>query len=399
MSNDRDNRAAARDRLRNLVVPVPVGRADRLRSRTPSPVNPGSFFPRTPATPASDQFFDASDQTASSAMATPEQLAALREQLRNEVRAEFRNEAAATAAQIPDAIRRKPEIPSFDKDHIEIWIKRTTNAFIRANISSISEKFAFLETKFPVGFDPRIDEFLYGDATQDNWLSFLEYLRTEFGPTKQQRASIFLDGFKRDGRKPSQYAASLDDKTKGVTIDEIKKEMLLREMPVDIRRMLQERIESLSFKDAAKIADSYFDAEGRPRHTNSQLGGVNEIAESLQNLTTEDNNDQEDVNAVTGRRFQKRNFPPRRQQGQPHNLPFQKPNTQQNFQTKPRQPNPNFTPAFPGEKRVHSGRPTVKPSKLCRWHTKFGDDAYTCEAGCDRFPTMNAGKATAGRQA
>ena len=144
MSNDRDNRAAARDRLRNLEVPIPLGRADQLRSRTPSPVNPGTFFPRTPATPAPDQFFDASDQTASSAMATPEQLAALREQLRNEVRAEFRNEAAATAAQIPDAIRRKPEIPSFDREHIEIWIKRTTNAFIRANISSISEKFAFL---------------------------------------------------------------------------------------------------------------------------------------------------------------------------------------------------------------------------------------------------------------
>ena len=45
---------------------------------------------------------------------------------------------------------------------------------------------------------------------------------------------------------------------------------------MEIRRMLQERIETLSFKDAAKIADSYFDAEGRPRH--STPPSVNEMS-------------------------------------------------------------------------------------------------------------------------
>merc|ERR1711951_45899 len=114
-------------------------------------------------------------------MATQEQLDAIREQLRREVRAEFRNETAAAAAAIPDAIRKKPEIPPFDKAHVEIWVKRTENAFIRANITAINEKFAFLETKFPVGFDPKIDEFLYGEATDDAWVSFLAYLRKEFG--------------------------------------------------------------------------------------------------------------------------------------------------------------------------------------------------------------------------
>ena len=248
MSTPRDARASARQqRQNNLQLPTfGLGRAELIRSRSPSPTAPGSFnFPPPPKKSAreleEEQFRDARTFN----MATPEQLAAIREQLRDElrteVRNEIRNETAVAAASVPDAIRKKPEIPPFDKAHVEIWIKRTENAFIRANISAVKEKFAFLETKFPVGFDPRIDEYLYGDATDAQWSSFIAYLRKDYGTTIQQRAAIFIDGLKRDGRRPSQFAASLDEKTKDVTIDDIKKEILLREMPTDVRRMLQER--------------------------------------------------------------------------------------------------------------------------------------------------------------
>ena len=45
-----------------------------------------------------------------------------------------------------------------------------------------------LETKFPVGTDPRIDKYLYGDATAAEWTNFLAYLCKEYGKTKQQKA-------------------------------------------------------------------------------------------------------------------------------------------------------------------------------------------------------------------
>ena len=146
--NSRDERAAARQQRRNLQVPEIVlnhglGRAELIRSRSPSPAAPapppGVF--NFPPAPEAGQF--------ENAMATEEQLQALRDQIRSEVRAEFRNEAAASAASIPDAIRRKPEIPPFDKSHVEIWIKRTENAFIRANITSVNEKFASSKRNFP----------------------------------------------------------------------------------------------------------------------------------------------------------------------------------------------------------------------------------------------------------
>ena len=309
-------------------------------------------------------------------MATPEQIAAIRDELRNEIRAEFRNETAAAAAQIPDAIRRKPEIPNFDKDHIEIWIKRTENAYIRANITSTQEKFAFLESKFPVNFNPRVDEFLYGDATPANWTSFLNYLRAEYGSTKQQRASVFIDGFKRNGRRPSQYAAALDDTTKDVTVDEIKKEMLLREMPMEIRRMLQERIETLSFKDAAKIADSYFDAEGRPRH--STPPSVNEVtstnrwdAFNTPAFTEPFSDDDQAINAI-GRRFSQRPQPRKAQGG---GRPQQHVKTGQTLKTEVFQTAVKANPNYPVKKSVN----------LCQAHFRSGDKVRYCEVSCSRF--------------
>ena len=382
--NSRDERAAARDRQRNLQVPQiainhGLGRADILRSRSPSPAAPapppGVFnFPAAEAAATPGQF--------ENAMATEEQLEALRQQIRDEVRAEFRNETAAAAAAIPDAIRKKPEIPPFDKNHVEIWIKRTENAFIRANIRAVNEKFAFLETKFPVGYDPNIDEYLYGDATTQQWNEFLAYLRKEFGPSKQQRASIFLDGFKREGRKPSQYVAALDEKTKDVEIDDIKKEMLVREMPTDIRRMLQERIEGLSFKEAGKLFDSYFDAEGRPKNVTSSTN-TNEISAPLENLNIED----DDVNAV-GRKFPPRNRFRNQQRQKPFANPAPNPRsgTSNSASDQGKQP----------FRRENKGPPTVQ--KLCRYHVQFGDAAKTCEKGCDKFNNVPS-NGKAGRQA
>ena len=174
------------------------------------------------------------------------------------------------------------------------------NAFIRALIDTPREKFAFLETKFPVDFNPRVNEYLWGEATQPKWDEFIAYLRTEYGATKQQRASVILDGFKRDSKKPSQYAALLDEKTKDITLDDIKKEMLVREMPTDIQRMLQERIGTLSFKDAAKVADSYFDQDGKPLH-NNKTTNVNAIRETATDTAYMPPTDVEDINAISRR--------------------------------------------------------------------------------------------------
>ena len=313
-------------------------------------------------------------------MATAAQLAAIHDELRNEIRNEIRAETVAAAAGTPDAIRRKPEIPAFDKAHIDIWIRRMEHAYTRAGITSTSDKFAWLETKFPVGGDPKIDEFLYGETTTAEWNRFLAYLRKEYGMTKQQKASIFLDGFKRDGRRPSQYAAILDEKTKDVTIDDIKKEMLLREMPPDVRRMLQERIETQSVREAAQIADSYFDAEGRPKHSTS-TNSVNEITSQLQDAEIDDN----DINAVD------RRMPPKQ-----NRFPSQRGVPAVNSQKWNR---PAPMPKQQSARREQTPKNMQKNVNLCQSHYKFGNDAWYCEEGCSRYSEKrSSGNGPAGRK-
>ena len=297
--------------------------------------------------------------------ASPEQLAALRDELRNEIRNEMRNEAAAAAAGIPDAIKRKPEIPSFDKLHVEHWIRRTENAFIRANVNSPREKFAFLETKFPVDFNPRINDYLWGDATAARWDDFIKYLRTEYGTTKQQRAAVFLDGLKRDGKRPSQYVAHLNDKTKDVTINDLKKEMLLREMPTDIQRMLQERWETMTLDEAAAAADTYFDQDGKPRQ---KATTINAVTDSVREFTSPFTEDSDDINAV-GRRF---NAP----KSGSNSGNFQRGGR---FQANKKPQTPNAPSSQP--------KATPKPNDpgLCWYHNEHGDRAKKCEVGCSRF--------------
>ena len=361
----REERAVARDHRQLLQVPQHgLGRADLIRSRSLSPVGHGTFnFPQVPL-PENNQF-DNAEPAQTVNMATQEQLDALRQELRNELRAEMRNETAAAAAQVPDAIKRKPEIPAFDKKNIDNWIRRTENAFIRALCNTPREKFAFLETKFPVDFNPRINEFLWGDATEAKWTEFIAYLRSEYGVTKQQKTAIILDGFKRDGRRPSQYVAALEEKTKDIDLNDVKKEMLIRELPTDVQRMLQERIDSLSLQEAANFADAYFDQDGKLRQTN-RVASVNAVHEETNNFTSPFSDDADGVNAVN-RRFQSQ------RNGNSSNP--QRGGGRGRFQ---RGGNPPTTP---------QPKPAAKPNdpSLCYYHNEYGNKAKKCDVGCSRF--------------
>ena len=383
MPTPREERAAAREGRQHLEVPNHgLGRGDLIRSRTPSPTGPGNFvFPRQSPQPRDNETNNFEDHVATPIMATQAQLDALREELRNEMRAEMRNETAAAAAQVPDAIKRKPEIPPFDKKNIDHWIRRTENAFIRALCNTPREKFAFLETKFPVDLNPRINEYLWGDATEAKWNEFIAYLRSEYGTTKQQRAAVILDGFKRDSRRPSQYVALLDEKTKDIDLEDVKKEMLIRELPVDVQRMLQERIDSLSLKDAAKFADAYFDQDGKPRQANRPP--VNSVQKPIDEVTPPFSDDGDDINAVN------RRFPNPRNSGY------------NNFQRN-RNRTPKSQTSAPPSKPTPAPQPKPNPNNdpsLCFYHNEYGYKAKKCEVGCSRFDEKRfAGNAKAGQK-
>ena len=171
-------------------------------------------------------------------------------------------------------------------------------------------------------------------------------------------------------------------------MDDVKKEILLRKMPTDIRRMLQERVEELSFKEAAKIADHYFDADGRPKHV-SKAPTVNHVSRSLSKIqlqdpidTSEDENPETNAVGFNKKRFEKRSG------GQNRN--FSNPQNSRN--------NASAQQAQAPQQSQNRGAPAAKPGQLCRYHRQFGDDAQTCKQGCPRFPKIPS-NGKAGRQA
>ena len=162
---------------------------------------------------------------------------------------------------------KKPDLPNFDAKNIEIWLRRVDAAFIRAGVDSTKDKFAFLEAKFPVELDPRINNFLFGTITENTWTEFQNYLVKRFGRTKQQRVNTLINGIERDGRRPSEVAALFCELTRDVTIEDIRKEQLLKMLPVDVKRALAKEPESLTLEQLAEVADNYFDQQGRPKFT------------------------------------------------------------------------------------------------------------------------------------
>ena len=144
---------------------------------------------------------------------------------------------------------RKPELPQFDKSNIEIWIKRVESAYSRVRVTDPKLKFAHLESKFDVNTDPIINEFLFNtDATEEPWTSFLDYLSKRYGRTTKQEALSVINGTPREGKTPSQLVALMKERAGKVTLDDVLKEQLLKELPADIHRQIVDRVDGLSLR-------------------------------------------------------------------------------------------------------------------------------------------------------
>ena len=264
-------------------------------------------------------------------------------------------EAAMASVQNMSLPRRKPDLPDFDTRNIEIWIKRVESAYIRANVTDAKEKFAHLEGKIGVETDPKINEFLFGDANDANWMEFLKYLRTRYGHSKKQQTAVFLDGVKREGRRPSQLLSFIKEKTKEVTVDDLRKELVLRELPAEVQRLLADKADSLTAEEVAAVADKHFDKDGHlliqpPPTTSSVSFSLPFSQDDSSSGHATSSADVGEINAAT--QAPRRSFSASRGRG---NRGGSNPNNRNQQKTK---------------------------YSICTFHERFGDKAFKCEAPC-----------------
>ena len=299
-----------------------------------------------------------------------------------------------TTASTPS--RKKPDMPPFDQQNVLIWLKRLQAAYDRANVTLAKDKFAYLESTFDITFNPIINNFLFNsNNTDDDWKEFVEYMKQEYGPTRRQKARKLIGDLPRQGMKPSQYMAQLEEEVKDVTLDDVKKEHLLKTIPPRIREILGKAVETKTAKEVAKLADDYFDSQGRPleksattiSHVDNQQSSTNASASTTFTSAFED--DSTDINFV-----RKPNFKGR-----------------QRSQSRPRfSSNSRHGSNAPAATTTSSFKPTASNSRqqqssngLCRFHRMFGDNATKCVSDCPRHSSFlskqkQQGNATGGRR-
>ena len=366
---------------------------ERIAARSPSP------SPSTSSTPFS---FPAAKMDADAIRAL------VQETLRASTSAAVTASVSSVGAMLPDAVRdvmrdqvrdvtaltRKPELPTFDSANIEIWIRRIDNAFTRAAITSVKDKFAFLESKIGTAVDPKITEFLCVNApTTSTWDDFLSYLRKRYGRTKRQQVQSLISGTEFDGLHPSAVCAMMREKAGSVTIDDIIKEQIYRRLPVELQRQLAQEAETMTSTEFSELADSYFDKDGRPIHATAASTGVNNIGGGVSNasfnpnassnssstascFTTAFENDQSDINAIRARQGQKQAY-----------------NNNKRSNNNNNNNNNNNTDRFNSKES-----PKIKTNGLCFYHDKFGEDSRNCSTGCKRWSAHQSGKGRAGKQ-
>ena len=294
------------------------------------------------------------------------------------------NSAALALAAAQNRIK-KPELPAFDKKNVDLWLKRVESAYLRAGVTRPSDKFAYLEPKFPVDFNSKVNDYLFGEQSEERWEAFKEYLKKEYGKTPRQQAACILSSHSRSGLRPTQFMVNLKDKTKRVTLDEIYKEILFKSIPADVQHTLVDKWDDYTADEAAEAADKFFDSEGRPlSSSSSSSSSVNAVDEHLQQdqhphpssfTAPFPQEDLEDVNAVSFRRFSRDNkFGGNRG----FSNSFKKPFTPSSSSTRPQAPR----------------QENIRPNGLCFVHDKHGDKANLCFPGCSRFATHRGKKAT-----
>ena len=287
---------------------------------------------------------------------------------------------------------RKPDLPAFDKSAIEIWIKRVESAFIRSGITRAVEKFAFIESKFAVNEDPSIDKFLFGTASDETWNAFCAYLKKRYGKTTRQKVTSLLEPAQMDGRTPLQFLARLQQNTDGISLDDVYKEICMRQLPNDIQHVICKATEGMSATELMQYAESFYNPDGsrllkKPAPINAMENATAAPPTPFTSVFNDNNSDEAsggDVNAIRGR------------QGFQQKRPFNNGSNNNNNFSRSKSRGRSFgnggNGGASGGGNNNSSRQNSKPPpdpSLCFYHNMFGDRAKKCDIGCAKSKSGN----------
>ena len=298
---------------------------------------------------------------------------------------------------------RRPDLPPFDKDHIEIWIRRIEFAYARSNIVRLTDKFAFLEKMFHAKDDSRINAFMWGTHTNDTLDEFIGYLKERYGRTRKREVQTLLEGVPREGRRPTALAELIKELTPRVTIDDVRKEILLKQMPASVRQHLNYKLDDLDFEETAKACDKHFDQNGKLKESGN-ASAVNHVSNLRQPCPQQQQQQPQqqqqtpltssfttpfpaqddletDVNAIRFRDGQRRNYSiPNRSSSRGRSFGSSSSSSGgSNFRHGNSSNNRAGGASSSSNDSSSSNPPPTRQKKVCSFHIRFGEQAENCE--------------------
>ena len=176
--------------------------------------------------------------------------------------------------------------------------------------------------------------------------------------------------------KPTQYLSQLEEDVRDVTLDDVKKEHLLKTIPPRIREIMGKAVESKSAQEVAKMADQYFDNQGCPLEKSAtSISSVTNNAtpatsSSSSSFTTAFVDHESEVNFVNKGKFNNKS----RSRSRPR------------FGANNNRPNSSSasTTAATSASSTATPRQPQQNNGLCRFHRMFGDTATKCISDCPK---------------
>ena len=248
---------------------------------------------------------------------------------------------------------------------------------------------------FQVKLDPQIDAYLYGSNTAQDWADFLAYLKLQYGPTIRQKAQKLMGEVPRHDLKPSQWLLQLKEDVKDVEIDHVLKEHLLKTIPSRIREIMGKEVENMSSEEVAKLADDFFDRQGKPierqatpvNHVTTTPSSTSSLPFSSTSSSTStftqaySDDDESDVNFVKkgGFRGNDRNR---------YNNRGSRSKSRSSF---------SRAPTSSSAASASTDAQTPKQN-ICRWHRMFGDKSRKCVTDCSKYKAFTAAQSSGNGQ-
>lgn len=250
---------------------------------------------------------------------------------------------------------------------IKTWLRQVGVRLKLAGVTGEQDRYEHVIASLPTEILSRVYDLVNDQPETDPYTTLVKRIQTEFEPTDSEQVKKLLEGMKIGDAKPTLFLRSMRALAKGRVTDVVLKELFLKQLPGNLRKILSV-VETPNLESLAAAADRGVQSDC--------FSGVAEIQKSHRDEPSAVQKETQSMSAMEQKFDEMMGKMVEAMERLAQNHPTRRPRSQ--------------TPGREGGKnhRQRSNSKRRNPNwKLCYAHHRFGDKARTCEHWCERWGT------------